>query len=339
MTLEELETSWATLELPKSPDGISGRRAMAMPRGQPVYLAVDGRGRRHLLILIPDDTAPLSKRETRGLEVTTARYQVESNPEALYVDLVCVDQTQNPTFGAVAQDMLRILARPHGLTRDTIISALARWSAFWSTGTDGMSREKALGLFGELWFMQGWLSPVNAGIVGRWQATQDARHDYQWPAVSVEVKTTESRPHEEPRHLVSSLDQMDDPEQGQLLLFSLQVCEDALAANSLHSLVEGLAAELRGDLQALANLDRKLTIRGYSPADRTNPAKRFRILAERLYRVGEGFPRITRRTFQPSGLPSGVVNVGYTIDLAACRQWLVATTPTDPGASCLHSTD
>ena len=339
MTLEELETSWANLEPPASPDGINGKRAAGMPLEQAVYLAIDGRGRRHLLILVPDDIVPLNQRETKGLEVSTARFQVGSNPEALYVDLICIDPAQTPTFNAVTQDMLRTLARSGGPSRDAIINALARWRAFWSTRADGMSREDALGLFGELWFMRRWLAPVNAEIVGRWQATEEARHDFQWPAASVEVKTTASRSREEPLHSISSLDQMDDPEQGQLFLFSLQVTEDALAANNLHSLVESLAIELHDDFQALASFNEKLALRGYSPADRIAQARKLRILGERLYRIDEDFPRITRKTFQPGGLPSGIVDIGYTLDLSACRRWLVATEPTDAVASGLRSTD
>lgn len=336
MTLDEMETIWISLQPPTSSDGISGKRASGMPAEQPVYLAIDGRGRRHLLIMVPDDTQNISQRETKGLEVTTARFQVGTNPESLYVDLVCIDQAQDPTFSAVAQDLLRTLSRPRGLQRDSIISALARWRAFWSTRGDGMSREDALGLFGELWFMRRWLYPVNTEIVDRWQATDDARHDFQWPVVSVEVKTTASRTPGEPVHSISSLDQLDNPERGQLFLFSLQVNEDALATNSLHSLVEGLTHELRNDFQAMTSLNDKLARRGYSPADRGAPTRKFRSLAERLYRVEEGFPRITRQTFQPAGLPSGVVDIGYTIDLAACQQWLVAAGPTDEGASFLR---
>lgn len=337
MTLEELEISWATLQVPVSHDAISGKRAAGMPLEQPVYLAVDGRGRRHLLILVPDDTVQLSQHGTRALEVCTARFQVGSNAEALYVDLACIDPEQNPTFSAVAQDMLMTLASSHTLRLDAIISALARWRAFWSTRLDGMSKEDALGLFGELWFMRRWLRPVDAKIVECWQATESARHDFQSPAISVEVKTSASRSHGEPLHPISSLDQMDDPEQGQFFLFSLHLSEDALAENSLHSLVEGLGNELRNDFQALASLNDKLAARSYNPSDQTTPARRFRILSERLYRIGEGFPRIIRRTFQPSGLPPGVTDVEYTLDMAACQPWLVAIAPTETEATQLHS--
>jgi hypothetical protein len=336
MTLDELETSWSSVSPPLVADGISGRRATGLPHDRPVYLAVDGRGHRHLLIQVPDSTPPVSQRETKSLEVVTARFQVGPNPESLYVDLACTDSNQHPTFSAVAQDLIRSLRTSPGPLRDSILNALARWRAFWSTRSGGLSREDALGLFGELWFLRRWSGPVNLQVIDRWQVTEAARHDFQWPAASVEVKTTASRMAGGPIHQIASLDQLADPEQGQLYLFSLQVCDDALAANTLHTLVEGLAEDLQGDFAALTSFNEKLAARGYTPANRQAASRSLRVVAERLYRVGEGFPRLVRTTFQPTGLPPGVVDVGYSVDLAACNAWLVATAPTDGPAVALH---
>jgi hypothetical protein len=149
MTLEELEASWAAMPPADSPDAITGRRARGMPREQSVYLAVDGHRRRHLLIEVPENTTPVSFRETRGLEVVTTRFRVGSNPEGLYVDLVCNESAQNRTFCAVAQDLLRSLRVSSGPPREIIVDALARWRAFWSAAAGGMNRQEALGLFGE----------------------------------------------------------------------------------------------------------------------------------------------------------------------------------------------
>src|SRR5207249_477078 len=160
--------------------------------------------------------------------------------------------------------------------------------------------------------------------------------DFQWPAASVEVKTAATRIAGEPVHQIVSLDQLTDPEQGQLFLFSLHVCDDTLAANTLHSLVQGLVTELQNDFQGLALLNDELAARGYSPDDRLAPARALRIIGERLYRVAEGFPRIVRSSFQHGNLPIGVLDVAYTVDLSACQEWLEASTPTDPAAAALR---
>jgi hypothetical protein len=331
VTLDELESSWAALQ-PPAADGISGRRAIGLPADRPVYLAIDSRRRRHLLVQVPDGTAPVTQRETRSLEVTTARFQVGGNPESLFVDFVCTDSAQHPTFSAIAQDLLRSIRQTPGPLRDSIMSALARWRAFWTVKSGGMSREDALGLFGELWFLRRWLGAVNAVVIQGWQATDSARHDFQWPTVSVEVKTATTQSAGPPVHRIASLEQLADPEQGRLYLFSLQVCDDALAANTLHSLVSSLTAELGADFQALSDLNDKLASRGYSPADQQFPSRPLRILAERLYRVDAGFPRLTRQAFQPGGLPAGIVGLEYSLDLSVSAAYLVASTPTDADA-------
>lgn len=326
MTPEELEASWSSLRPPAVPGAISGRRATGLPADRPVYLAVDSRSRRHLLIQVPDTTAAVNHRDTRSLEVTTSRFQVGPNPEALYVDLACTDSSQQATFSAIAQDLIRSVRQSPGPLRDSILDALARWRAFWSVKSAAMNREEALGLFGELWFLRRWLGPAVRSAISRWQATDAARHDFQWPALSVEVKTATTQSATPPVHRIVSLEQLADPERGQLYLFSLQVCDDALAANTLHALVASLTADLQADFQALADFNDKLARRGYSPADQQAPTRTLRILAERLYRIDPAFPRLVRQTF-PAGLPAGIAEIEYTIDLTSCGAWLVATSP------------
>lgn len=337
MNLDDLEAAWSSVSPPDTSGGISGRRATGLPHDRPVYLAVDDRGHRHLLVQVPDNTPAITQKETRSLQVSTSRFEVGSNPELLYVDLACVDSSQNPTFSAVAQDLIRTLQSSHGPVRDAVLSAIARWRAFWSSRTTGMTREEAIGLFGELWFISRWLGPVTSSVIDHWQATSGARHDLQWPAASVEIKTAVTSAAGEPVHQVTNLDQLADPEHGDLYLFSLQVREDALSANTLHSLVDRIASDLDEDYQGLTTFNEKLAVRGYTPADTQHAARPFRILAERLYRVAEGFPRITRDTFGAGGLPAGVADVGYSLDLAACGSWVVAVTPTDSGIVALRA--
>jgi hypothetical protein len=334
MTLEELEAVWASLQPPSSADAISGRRASGLPPERPAYLALDGRARRHFIIEAPDDTRPVTTRQTRGLEVTTGRFRVGSNPEALYIDLACTDGAQNSTFSAVVEDLLRSLRVPQGSLRDVVVGTLARWRAFWSAKPGTMTREEALGLFGELWFLRRWLAPVTMATIERWQVTQDARHDFQGQAASVEVKTAATATRSGPIHHIASLDQLADAEQGQLYLFSLQACDDALASDNLRTVVEGLTTELRNSPGALTLFNEKLASRGYTPADTQTSLRPLRILAERLYLVTEGFPRILRASFI-AGLPQGVLDITYAIDLAGCQAWLVAESPTDPSVRSL----
>jgi hypothetical protein len=44
--------------------------------------------------------------------------------------------------------------------------------------------------------------------------------------------------------------------------------------------------------------------------------------------VDAGFPRLTRQSFW-GGLPAGVRDVTYALDLAACARWRLGTRPSD----------
>ncbi len=329
MTSEEIEAAWSSLVPPRTIGEISGKRATGQPSARPAYLAIDGQRYRHLLVQLPDDTPPVTQRSTRSLQVTTSRFQVGSNQEALYVDLLCSDPSQYPTFLAVTQDILQRLQENGGTVRDTIINSLARWRTFWTSRPLPLDREEALGLFGELWFMRHWLGPVDAKILAGWQATEQARHDFQWHSISIEVKTSATRRNGNPIHRISSLAQLEDPLEGQLLLFSLHVAEDSLSSNTLHSIVEQISVCLKNDFSAASSFSGKLATRGYSADDTQEASRPYRILEEALYQVSQGFPRLTADTFKPSGPPVGVVDISYAIDLAGCEKWLLGKTPTD----------
>lgn len=328
MNLNELEAVWSNLSPPEASGAIAGRRATGLPNDCPVYLALDNRSHRHLLIQVPENTSAITQRETRSLQVSTSRFQVGSNPESLYVDLECVDSSQNTTFNAVAQDIILTLRSSHGPVRDAVLSAIARWRAFWSSRVPRMTREEAIGLFGELWFMSHWLGPITSSVIDHWQPTSGARHDFQWTAASIEIKTAVTSAAGEPVHQITNLDQLAEPEHGDLYLFSLQIREDALSANTLRSLVDRISTDLNEDFNGLTAFNEKLAFRGFMQTDEQNTTRPFRILAQRLYRVSDSFPRLTVDSFQPTGVPHGIRNVSYAIDLANCSEHLIATNPT-----------
>ena len=332
---DSLEATWASLAKPAGQADITGKRATGLSPNRAAYVSLDGDGRRHLLVLVPDGTEPVVHRETRALQVATERFQVGGHPEALYIDLACLDHAQNPTFSAVVEDLLISLNASSSPAREAVLGALSRWKAFWSSRTAGLSREEALGLFGELWFLKRWMGPLSATAISRWMATPRARHDFQWTAASIEVKTAATISPGGPVHRIANLDQLDDPVTGQLYLFSLQVVDDALAVNTLAGLVETLVHDLRDDGQALMLLNEKLAIYGYNPADAASYQRRLRIVAERLFVVGDGFPRLTRTSFG-TGLPAGIDDVTYSLSVSACAQWLVASNQTDPATAFLR---
>lgn len=321
MNADELDAAWRALRTPDTPEELE---AVAVT-SDGVWAAVDHEGQRHLLLEVPDGTEAPST-TTRGLQVTVARHQVREAEPASYLDLRCLSTDVIPTFTAVATDIGDTAGElpPAGRLQE-VVAALARWQWFWGVDPGRLSQQDALGLFAELWFLHRWAG-ASAGSIDAWTASAGSRHDFQWQAWSVEVKAATRRADGAVLHRIQHLDQLADPERGQLFLFSLRVVHDQLAHNNLPDLVERVTDALRGDVVAGDEFARKLSQRGYSPAHRRHYDTPWRILGEHLYSVTADFPRLTDGSFV-GGLPSAISDVSYVVDMAVCQPWLVATTP------------
>jgi Putative PD-(D/E)XK family member, (DUF4420) len=329
MTIAEIEELWGQLA-PASANELSGKRVPGLPAGAPVYAAIDHSNRRHLLIEVPADCPVLDMRSTHGLNVSTEELRVRSFAGATYIDLECLQQNYHRTFTALATDLLESLTRMQD-RRKAVSNCLERWRSFWLVNQAGLSREAALGLFGELWFLARWLQPITEMKLAGWQGPNGARHDFQWLGASVEVKTSATSPSGSPIHIISNIDQLSDPEQGKLYLFSLHVTDDALASNDLPSIVQLITTMLAGDEVCLARFSKKLADAGYSPAHVEYYKRPLRIIAEELYVVESGFPRLTRNSFR-TALPDGVQDIAYSLAIAACGQWRIGTSPAEDAA-------
>jgi hypothetical protein len=136
-------------------------------------------------------------------------------------------------------------------------------------------------------------------------------------------------------HEIASLEQLEDPEVGRLYLFSLQARRDELAANTLPGLVDRLLEQLATSPDDRALFLERLNDAGYSLVHADRYEQRWRVVAEELYGIDGDFPRLTRKRF-PAGLPPGIGDVSYSLDLVACAAWRIATRPTDPGLEFLR---
>jgi len=323
MSPDQLDKAWQSLATPDSTVHLA-----AVPiSANDAWVAVDHEGLRHLLLRVPDGTeAPPTV--TRGLRVTVARHRVQDRDPADYLDLTCLSDDLAPTFTAVAADIGdEIEAVQPNQRVAVVLSSLGRWQWFWGVETDRLTEQDALGLFAELWFLHRWEGSSPEAIEA-WTASTGSRHDFQWRERSVEVKATGRRADGAVLHRIQHLDQLADPEQGDLYLFSLRIVRDELAHNTLPNVVDRIIEGLRGNAEAKDCLARKLGQRGYSPAFRRQHETPYRILGENMYRVGQGFPRFTVDSFV-GGLQPGIADVSYMIDMAACDDWLIATGPDD----------
>jgi hypothetical protein len=329
-----LEKLWSDLPSP-SPGELSGLRVPGLPINAPAYVVVDGSRRRQFLVAIADGVEPPKKSSTRGLDISTDELAIGGSPVRKYIRLLCHDPAHYPTFTALCGSIVTAISTDPNEPKAAVVRCLERWRSFWAVDQTGLTREQALGLFGELWFLHRWLGQPTISKVTRWQGPLGARHDFQWPVASVEIKTGVSNSGSSPVHLVASLDQLSDAETGQLYLFSLHVTDDTLAANSLPLLVEQITADLLHDQETALLFSERLAKAGYNPAESGRYTRKLRVLAEELYHVDGSFPRLTKTSFG-SGPPAGIGDVSYSLSMDSCRPWRIATAPLDRAADFLR---
>ncbi|HEX3432461.1 MAG TPA: PD-(D/E)XK motif protein [Solirubrobacteraceae bacterium] len=301
--------------------------AEAISGTEGAFLAVDHEGARHLLVAADSDTELVSDDRSRGVKALTRPLSVQGEPERQFIDVLCTTISGQDVFNLVASAILQQI-KHGGNAPDAVRSTLARWRRFWGAApVGGLTGEEIRGLFGELWFLAFWLLPHGTDQLSHWLGPTGTRHDFQWGSLAVEAKTTTSvRGHV---HRINGLDQLDPPADGQLLVFSLRLREEATASNTLVSLVEKITEGLADDSDALDGFEVRLAQAGYSPLEVEHYGdSRFRVLNERLYKVADGFPRLSEASFA-NGVPDGIERVEYEADLDGCSDLVVATTPTE----------
>jgi hypothetical protein len=308
------ETLWARLAAPEVSDRL--------------FAAVDSSGVRHLLIRLTSEESGLTDTQSRGLQVETRELMLKDLGTGRFLDLACADPAGNSAFDLIGGDLAaELAAKLHDAPRCAAL-VLSKWRRFWGNlPRQVLSREEQLGLFGELWFLSFWLTE-HVGVaeaLRRWRGPYAARHDFEWVGKSVEVKTTSASSRHV--HQISGIEQLAPPETGELLFFSLRVREEAGASNSLPALVVTCRKKVDEDDEARSLFEAAMERLGYSDGHLEEYARlRLRITGENLYGVNNDFPRLTPLRLK-DGLPQGVGNVRYEIDLGGFDHLCLARTP------------
>ena len=319
---------WEKLEQsPPSGDNLTARVAFPSSASR-LQCALDAEGRRHFLVALCEAEEGLLDAQSRGIRVETRDLIVRGHPATRYIDITCLDIYGYPAFDLIGGELAAELSKPGVIPSEIVKRVLAKWRRFWGLlPRTALSREDAVGLFAELWFLLAWLLPAAGPSVAvqRWRGPLGSRHDFEWVGTSVEVKaTTSSRGG---IHWINGLDQLSPPEQGNLYLFSLQVREEAGAANTLPSLIASILQLIDSELDALSHFETILAKAGYSPAHDDEYAKlHLRIISESLYAVTKDFPRFEKRLFL-TGVPAGIERVEYEINLNGFDHLIVARKP------------
>ena len=213
-------------------------------------------------------------------------------------------------FGRLCQDLVdtsRSSSKRNGTA--TLLLRLNRWRKLLEPGVErGLSDRQLRGLFGELSFLKTVaiprVGPMTA--VHGWNGPLGAPQDFQLGAGLVEIKTILPGAH------VVSISSADQLEAGTTPLQLVVVTIDVSQGISPSALIKELRKELEGTPAAQAEFDLRLAEMGYTERPEYDQLH-FAVQSIRYYPVTETFPRIVI-----SGLPAGVSEVTYNLDLLQC---------------------
>ena len=202
--------------------------------------------------------------------------------------------------------------------RETLVMRLEQWQVFLSScSPGGLGAERQAGLHAELLFLRDRLLPVvgAAQAVGAWKGGDKASHDFQYAGRAIEVKS--SRREMLDSVVISSVVQLEIPEQSSLLLSVWHLQASEAGGETLPDLIEQLRDEL--PLASRSVLDEGLRRYGYLDTQKhLYETTGYTLRATRHYDVRDGFPRI-----QAAHLPEGVSRVSYRIELASAVDFLL----------------
>lgn len=299
---------WASV--PRPATGMLRAREPSHPGG--VWYGWDDQERRHLLLRIPPDSTKSVNFETRGLIATIRQLHLDEGPDGTWADISCLDRGSADAFAALGRELDEQLTKRQDDTLTVVTDVLERWRRFWlEAASPGVLDSAAeTGLIGELWFLLRWLG--TAASVRRWTGPLGDRHDFVSASISVEAKAASVQGGEMPTHPIAHLDQLADPVNGALTLFSLGMTRDADGDTTLPTLV----AEAEALCSNTPHLDawrERVHAAGWRPPHAEHYSRRFRIASQQLYRVDDDFPRLVRTSFNGQQPPAGVSAVRYSV--------------------------
>lgn len=273
--------------------------------------AVDHEGRRHLLVPIASNQAV--RRGLDGPALVLRKRPLEGeNTYQVYADLGCLRSDLNDLFTMVCVDVLKTAEALPDNPLKVLHRVLDRWKTLFQTVGAPLGPEQLAGLFGELLVLVQLLQ--RDGSAHRlWLGPSGHHHDFSGGQLAVEVKSTMTSEGRSVR--IHGLDQLGHPVGGALQLVWFRL--ERTSASDGRGFVELIerALELCDDESALMNL---LSAAGYRPTDVDFYREvRFSIAEERWYAVDAEFPKLTAADLIAAGIPVGVTDVAYTIDLSS----------------------
>lgn len=286
-------------------------------------IELPGRSRMISLDMLENELADCDlDQDTRGYVVVVEKQNHEHPERASVIIKEIVGAAPRDLFLILCADIIDHLrtSRTAWHAAQALNKRLAHWRLFFkATQEQGFTRERYVGLYAELEFLERCLDADIApdDLSKGWEGPLGANHDFNFGRIAVEVKATTGNDADVTR--IANIRQLDDTGLDALYLAHCAYDLREGKGRTLLQLVEQLKNRLEAKPVALAAFDERLTFFGFNP-DALGTLTNFGFTPRRrqYFRVSEGFPRIVETL-----LPAGISDVVYSIHLSAAGLWVV----------------
>lgn len=276
---------------------------------RPLLAALDGDGRRHLLVPLPSGSADVEDSRSAGVILSTRTLERPDGHQR-YADLACMRTDLTGVFAGLAAD---VCATVIGATEPGLLVAqkLSAWRELFETPPQVWSPSRLTGLFAELLVLRTLLD-VNSSAASAWSGPVGEAQDFRRGRHALEIKATLSP---ETRMVsVHGWDQLEPPPDGSLMLGWFR-----LRLNDSGRTVPELIADCLSRAAVPQDVHTRLDRLGLPELDSKELLLQFQLAEERWFEVDAAFPAIVPARFAAGHVPTGVVSLEYRIDLDTVR--------------------
>jgi len=309
---------WAMLRISDSPADSFGIRTMPLSvrsSAGRLRLALGPSGEPRILL-------PLARREVASsvsvpssISLTESHFFLEGRSVS-FADMTCLSETLGSVFGEFVDEIIARVERGDSCLQ-AIESTIIDFRSLLSQVDELEVDPKAVvGLVGELLVLNRLLDQSSSGWKA-WRGPSGDRHDFRNSAISLEVKSTDQVGKSD--IIINGLEQLEAPSRGALYLLKMEF--EAVPGGVLS--IAGLAGSALGKADDPIGLRKVLCSIGCDDFQNVRwNARSFRLNAESLYEVRDGFPKLTSAMLRGGVKPAGLFSVKYSVDLSFATDFL-----------------
>lgn len=199
------------------------------------------------------------------------------------------------------------------------------WKTYFVNITDGLSRQKQLGLYGELLFMRKVLFP-EIGIeksLEAWKGYMGNRHDFEIPGVSFEIKCSETKV--PLRITISNEKQLNRGDLVHLYLIVYDIISSEAESGDLPSIINILLQELELFPQLYYEFRKNIMSLGYDFNSESKYNRSYTVVnsGREYFEVKDDFPTIVTEDIHRLKNTTAIMNISYEINMDACDEFRI----------------